>query len=114
MADAADLKSAAREGVRVRIPPSAHTMPDVADDYQAAPGDVAHAVLWEFLKACEHDPSLGADYLHARDRWHAARSDQEIDVADDAFVDILERFTEDRGSHLTGDEVRAMRALRDG
>ncbi len=73
---------------------------------------VAHAILWEFAKACERDQDLGADYLEARDLWHAAETDEASDVADDAFVDVLERFSEARGNDLTESEVRALRALR--
>ena len=120
MADAADLKSAAREGVRVRVPPSAHVAggqsrtyhPSMAARDREARRGVAHAVLWEFARACERDPELGADYLDVRAQWHGATSEQERDVADDAYVDVLERFTDARGAELTEDEVRAMRALR--
>ena len=120
MADAADLKSAAREGVRVRVPPSAQAPADRWRTYHPAMADrdgetrrgVAHAVLWEFAKACERDPELGADYLDVRAQWHGAASEQERDIADEAYVDVLERFTDARGAALTDDEVRAMRALR--
>lgn len=73
---------------------------------------VAHSVMWEFARACERDAELGADYLQARDRWHAAATDEQRDEADDAFIDVLERFTDARNAALTSAEVRAMRALR--
>ena len=81
---------------------------DSADD----PGPVAHPVVWEFLRACEQDPTLGSDYLEARDRWHAAATDRECDAADDALVEVLERFTDARNAALTNTEVQAMRSLR--
>jgi hypothetical protein len=87
-------------------------MPGVADHDDDKPRVVGHAVLWEFLRACERDSSLGSDYLDAHDRWHAAASEEERDAADDAYVDVLERFTDARGAALTDAEVRAMQALR--
>ena len=87
-------------------------MTAVADDVSEAFRVVARAILGEFANACEADPELAADYLDARDRWHAATSDADRDVADDAFVDVLERFTDTRGPDLTTHEVRALRALR--
>jgi hypothetical protein len=86
----------------------------VADEHDPAFRMVAQAILGEFADACAADPEVGADYLDARDRWHAATSDEEREVADDAFVDVLERFTDARGVDLTSHEVRALRALRNG
>jgi hypothetical protein len=83
------------------------------DVHRGAQRSGAHPVVWEFLRACEQDPSLGADYLRARDLWHAAATDHECDAADDALVDVIERFTDARNAVLTSAEVRAMRTLRD-
>ena len=87
-------------------------MTSVAHDPADEAGSVAHPVVWEFLRACEQDPTLGADYLEARDLWHAAATDKECDVADDALVEVLEKFTDARNAALTAAEVQAMRSLR--
>ena len=84
----------------------------MADDPTESIPVVAHSIMWEFARACERDAALGIDYLRARDRWHAATTDEQRDDADDAFIDVLERFTDARNVALTNAEVRALQTLR--
>jgi len=87
-------------------------MPAVAGDEVERRRAAGRAILSEFANACERDPELGADYVDAQDLWQSAASDVQRDVADETFVDVLDRFTDSRGAELTEDDVRALRALR--